>query len=87
MVDIRNIYKDSYLKMIFVSRNLTYKALLVMVHEIIFVDLNSCVYELRSLFNTNIKITRFKIKNARDAQYVLGKRVGIPKVYVTVQHS
>ena len=56
-----------------------------MVHEIICFDLNSCVYELRYLLNTNSKMARFKIKNDRDVQYVLGEWDGIPKVYVTVQ--
>ena len=59
----------------------------MMVHEIVCVDLNSCVYELRSLLNTNSKIARFKIKNDRDLQYVLEEINGILKVYVTVQHS
>ena len=44
-----------------------------MVHEIVYVDPNICVYEIRSLLNTNDKIARFKIKNDRDVQYVLGE--------------
>ena len=56
-----------------------------MVHEIVCFDLNSCVYELRSLLNTNSKMTRFKIKNDRDVQYVLGERDDILKIYVIVQ--
>ena len=79
-----NIYNDGYLEMIFMSRNLTYKTLLVMVHEIICVDLNSCVYELRTLLDINNKMARFKIKDDTDVQYVLGERDGIPRVYVTV---
>ena len=51
-----------------------------MVHEIICADLTSCVYELRSLLNINDKIARFKIKNDRDVQYVLGKVDEIPKI-------
>ena len=82
-----NIYNDCYPKMVFVPKNLTYETLLVIVHEIVCVDLNSCVYELRSLLNINDKIARFKIKNDRDVQYVLGERDGIPEVYVTIQHS
>ena len=59
----------------------------MMVHEIICFDLNSCVYELRSSLNTNKKMARFKIKNDRDVQYVLGEGDGIPKVYVIIQQS
>ena len=66
---------------------MTYHVLLMMVHEIICADLNSCVYELRSLLNTNCKIARFKIKNDKDIQNVLGEGDEISKVYVTVQHS
>ena len=73
--------------MVFVPKNLTYETLLVVVHEIVCFDLNSCVYELRYLLNTNNKMVRFKIKNDRDVQYVLGQGDGIPKVYVTVQQS
>ena len=58
-----------------------------MVREIVYFDLNSCVYELRYLLNTNGKMARFKIKNDRDVQYVLGEGDDIPKVYVTVQQS
>ena len=87
-MDIENeIYKDGYPEMVFMPRHLTYEALLIMVHEIVCVDLNSCVYGLWSLLNTNDKIARFKIKNDRDIQYALGERDKIPKVYVTVQHS
>ena len=82
-----NIYKDSYLEVVFVPKNLTYEVLLVMVHEIICVCFNSCVYELRSLFNTNDKVARFKIKNDRNIQYVLGEEDRILEVYVTIQHS
>ena len=39
-----NIYKDGYPEMVFI-RNLTYEVLLVMVYEIVFVVLNSYVYE------------------------------------------
>ena len=66
------------------SRNLTYEVFLVMEHEIICIDFNSCVYEIKSFLNTIVKIARFKIKNDRDVQYVLGKAVRILKVYVTV---
>ena len=57
--------------MIFVPSNLTYKVLLVVVRGIIRVDPNSCVYDLRSLLNTYDKMTRFKIQNNKDLQYVL----------------
>ena len=83
----RNTYKDGYPKMVFVPKNLTYKTLFVIVHEIVYVDLNNCVYEIRTLFNTNGKIVRFKIKNDRDVQYVWRVRERIPKVYIIVQHS
>ena len=43
----------------------------MIVYEIVCVDPNICVYELRSLLNTNRKIARFKIKNDRYVQYVL----------------
>ena len=59
----KNIYKDGYLEMVFVLRNLTY--------EIVFIDPNICVYELRSLLNTNDNIAKFNIKNDRNQQYVL----------------
>ena len=75
-----SIWKDGYLEMIFVHKNLTYEVLLVMLHEIVCADLNSCVYEIKSLLNTNATIARFKIKNDKDVQYVLGKGDGIPKV-------
>ena len=39
------------------------------------------------MLNTADKIVRFKIKNDRDVQYVLGEVVGILEVYVIVQHS
>ena len=70
--------------MIFVLRNLTYDGMLVMMHEIFCIDPNSYVYKLRFLLNTNNKITRFKIKNHGDVQYVLGEGNRIPKVYVTI---
>ena len=37
-----------------------------MVHEIVYVDPNRCVYELRFLLNTNRNIARLKIKNNKD---------------------
>ena len=73
--------------MVFVSRNLTYEILLVMVHEIVCAGLNNCVHELKILFITNGKMARFKIKNDKDLQYMLGEKDGIPKVYITVQRS
>ena len=67
MVDIENeLYTMIGLQRWFVPRNLTYEALLVILYEIICVDLNSCVYVLRYLLNTNDKIVRFKIKNDRE---------------------
>ena len=81
-----NIYNNSYPEMIFMPRNLTYETLLVIVHEIVCVYLNSCAYELRFRLNTNGKIARFRIKNDKDVQYVLGKGNRILKVYVTDQH-
>ena len=61
-----SIYNDGYLEMVLVHKNLTYKVLLVMVHEIVCADINSCVYEIKSLLNTNATIARFKIKNDKD---------------------
>ena len=58
-----------------------------MVYEIVCTDLNSFVYEIRSLLNTNGKIARFKIKNDRNVQYMLGEESEISKVYVIIQHS
>ena len=57
-----------------------------MVHEIVCADPNKYVYELKSLLNINGKIAKFKIKNDKDVQYVLGKGNRILKVYVTDQH-
>ena len=71
----------------FVYRNLTYEDLLSKVHEIICDDLNSCVYEMKSLLNIVDTIASFKIKNDRHVQFVLGEEIGIPEIYVTVQHS
>ena len=82
-----SIYKDSYLEMVFVHKNLTYEVLLVMLHKIVCTDLNSCIYEIKSLLNTNGKIARFKIKNDRDVQFVLGWAVDQPKVYIRVLPS
>ena len=67
--------------------NLTYEALLVLVHGIVCADPNSCVYDLRSLFSTHGKVVRFKIQDDRDLQYVL--RVGDMdfEVYVTIEHN
>ena len=58
-----------------------------MVNEIVYTDLNSCVYELRTLLNTNGKMVRFKRMNDRDVQYVLGDGDKISEVYITIQHS
>ena len=58
-----------------------------MVNEIVYTDLNSCVYELRTLLNTNGKMVRFKRMNDRDVQYVLGDGDRISEVYITIQHS
>ena len=56
-----------------------------MMDEIVGVECNSFVYEIKSLLNTAGKITRFKIKNNRDAQFALGGADGIPEVYVIVK--
>ena len=68
-------------------RNLTYEDLLLRVYEIVCVDFNSCVYEMKSFLNTIDKIVRFKIKNDEDVQFVLGEAVAVLKVYVIVQTS
>ena len=60
---------------------------MVLVNEIVYADLNSYVYELITLLNTNSKVARFKIKNDIDVQYALGDADRISKVYVTIQHS
>ena len=56
-------------------------------NEIVYADLNSYVYELITLLNTNSKVARFKIKNDIDVQYALGDADRISKVYVAIQHS
>ena len=73
--------------MLFVLENLICEVLLVIVHEIVCAALNSYVYKLRSLLDTNNKLTWFKIKNDRNVQYVLREEYEILKVYITVQHS
>ena len=60
-----NIYDDGYLE-IFLCLEIWHEALLVMVYEIVCGDVTSCFYELRTLFNSNGKMTRFKIKNNKD---------------------
>ena len=71
---------------IFVPTNLTYEAFLVMVHEIVCDDFSSCVYELKSLLNTNGKIAKFKIKNDTNVQYMLEEGDEILEIYVIIQH-
>ena len=73
-----------------VDRNLTYEDLLSMVHEMVGVDRNSFVYEMRSLLNASKKSVKFKIKNDRDVQFAIERANDILEVYVTVkpcQHS
>ena len=67
-----------------IPRNLTYAPLLVMVHEIICTDLNSCVYELRSLLNTNAEIARFKIKNDKGT---LKKIISYTYIKIIIEDS
>ena len=76
-----------FIKDVFCAPNSTYETLLVMMHEIVGVDPNSRVYDLRSLLNIQGKMARFTIKKDKDLHYVL--RIGneISEVYVTVEHS
>ena len=73
-----------FIKDVFCAPNST---LLVMMHEIVGVDPNSRVYDLRSLLNIQGKMARFTIKKDKDLHYVW--RIGneISEVYVTVEHS
>ena len=80
-----SIYQGGYFEITFMDRNLTYEDLLSTVHEIVGATHNSFVYEMKSLLNTAEKIDKFKIKNDRDVQFVLGGIDGIPEVYVTIQ--
>ena len=61
------------------DKNLKYKDLLSMVHEIVSATRNSFVYEMKFLLNASGKTIKFKIKNDRDAQFVLEGAVGIIK--------
>ena len=67
MMDNGNeVYTRMVIHIVFVHSNLTYEVLLDLVHEIVCANLNSCVYEIKSLLNTKGKIARFKIKNDKD---------------------
>ena len=46
------VYEYGYPELAFIHRNLTYEELLSRVHEIILVDPNSYVYEMKALLNT-----------------------------------
>ena len=39
------------------------------------------------LCNIGFRIARFKIKNDKDVQFILGQAVDKPELYVTVLHS
>ena len=69
------------------DRNLRYEDLLSTLHEMVEVDRNSFLYEMRSLLNASGKSVKFKIKNDRDVQFVIKKVNGILEVYVTVKSS
>ena len=71
--------------MVFVPKNLTFHALLVMMHEIFSVESNRFVYELIYLFNTDSRVARLKIKIDRYLHYMLVEANVNPKAYVTIQ--
>ena len=71
----------------FSVKNLSYEELLSRIHEIVCSDFNSFVYVMTALCNISCKIARFKIKNDRDVQFILGQAVDKPKVYVTILPS
>ena len=73
--------------MTLVQKNLSYEELLLRVHGIVCADLNSFVYVMTALCNIGSKIARFKIKNDRDVQFILGQAIHKPKVYVIVLPS
>ena len=80
-----SIYQDGDAKITLVDRNLRYEDLLSTVHEMVEVDCNNFVYEMRSLLNASRKSVKFKIKNVRDVQFAKEKTDGILKVYVTIK--
>ena len=83
----RSIYQGGDVKITLVDRNLRYKNLLSIVHEMVEVDCNSFVYEMRFLLNASEKTVKFKIKNGRNVQFAIEKANGILKVYVTIKPS
>ena len=68
----------------FSAKKLSYEELLSRVYEIVCADFNSFVYIMTVLCNIGFRITRFKINNNRDVQFVLGQAVDKPEVYVIV---
>ena len=81
------IYQGGDAEITLVDRNLRYKNLLSMVHEMVKADHNNFIYEMRSLLNASKKTIKFKIKNDRDVQFAIKKANGILEVYVTVKTS
>ena len=60
-----------------VDTNLRYEDLFSRVHEMVEVDCNSFVYEIKSLLNACGKTVKLQIKNDRDVQFVIEKANGI----------
>ena len=81
------IYEGGDAEIILVDRNLRYEDLLSTMHEMVQVDHNSFLYEMRSLLYTFGKSVKFKIKNDRDVQFMIEKANGILEVYVTIKPS
>ena len=82
-----SIYQGGDAEITLVNRNLRYKDLLSMMHEMVEADRNSLVYEMRFLLNASKKTVKFKIKNDRDVQFAIEKANAILEVYVTVKPS
>ena len=69
------------------KKKLSYEELLLRVHGIDCVDLNSFVYVMIALCNTGFRIARFKINNDKDVQFILGQVIDKLEVYVTILPS
>ena len=73
-----DIRKEVYTKVVMsrkflMDTNLRYENLFSTVHEMVEVDCNNFVYEIKSLLNASRKIVKLKIKNDRDVQFAIEK--------------